>query len=70
MTERLTRVPHVRKVEKSNPKGRPNLTQRCKRFAFASTSTQEAVLPWSYDAEMGIGPRKLVTRFGVIRRVL
>jgi len=27
-------------VESSNPnKGRPNLTQRCKRFATASTST-------------------------------
>jgi len=35
-----------------NPKDRPNLTQRCKRFATASTSTQVAVLPWRYDAEM------------------
>jgi len=34
--------------------GRPNLTQRCKRFVTASTSTQVAVLPWCYDAEMGI----------------
>jgi len=37
----------------SNPKGRSNLTQRCKRFATDSTSTQLAVLPWRYDAEMG-----------------
>jgi len=44
-----------------------NLTQRCKRFATASTSAQAAVLPWRYDAEMGT--TKLVTRFGVIRRV-
>jgi len=49
----LTRVPRVRVVESSNPKGRPNLTQRCKRFATASTSTQVAVLSWHYDAEMG-----------------
>jgi len=32
---------------------RPNITQRCKRFSTASTSTQVAVLPWRYDAEMG-----------------
>jgi len=47
--ERLTRVPHVREVESSFLKGRPNLTQCCKRF---KTSTQVAVLP-CYDAEMG-----------------
>jgi len=37
-------------------KGRPNLTQRCKRFARfanASTSMQVAMLPWRYDGEMG-----------------
>jgi len=28
-------------------------TQRCKRFATASTFTQVAVLPWRYDVEMG-----------------
>jgi len=39
--------------ESSNPKGWPNLTQRCKRFATASTSTQVAVLPWRYDEKMG-----------------
>jgi len=54
MTEQLTRVPRVHKVWSSNPKGRPNLTQRCKRFAIALTSTRQvAVLPWRYDAEMG-----------------
>jgi len=31
-------------VESSNPKGRSNLTQRCKRFATASTFTQVTVL--------------------------
>jgi len=46
-------MPRVREVESSFPKGRPNLTQRCKRFATTSTSTQVAVLPWRYDAEMG-----------------
>jgi len=51
--KRLTRVPRVRDFESSNPNGRPNLTQRCKRFATASTSAQVAVLPWRYDAEMG-----------------
>jgi len=54
MAEPLTRVPRVREVESSNPKGRPNLTQHCKRFATASTFTQVAVLPWRYDGEMGI----------------
>jgi len=52
MAELLTRVPRVREVENSNPKGRPNLTPRCKWLATASTSTQVAVLPWCYDAEM------------------
>jgi len=31
---------------------RSNLTQRWKRFATASTSTQVTVLPWRYDAEL------------------
>jgi len=53
LVERLTRVPRVRKVDSLNLKGRPNLTQLCKRFATTSTSTQVAVLPWRYDAEMG-----------------
>jgi len=39
--KRLTRVPRVREVESSNPKCRPNLTQRCKRFATASTSIRK-----------------------------
>jgi len=53
MDKRLTRVPLVREVESLNPKDWPNLTQRCKPFATVSTSTQMAVLPWRYDAEMG-----------------
>jgi len=52
--QRLTRLPRVQEVESLNPKARPNLTQRCKWFATASTSTQVAVLPWRYDAELGI----------------
>jgi len=51
MAERLSRV---QEVASSNPNGQPNLTQRCKRFTTASTSLQVAVLPWRYDAEMGI----------------
>jgi len=39
MSERLARVLRVREVESLNPKARPDLTQRCKRFATASTST-------------------------------
>jgi len=39
LAEELTRVPRVREIESSNPKGRPNLIQLCKRFATASTST-------------------------------
>jgi len=54
----------MRVVKSSFPKGQPNLKQRCKRFATASTSTQVAVLPWRYD---GDGHHQLVTRFGVIR---
>jgi len=38
---------------KSFPKGRPNPTQRCKRFATASKSTHAAVLPWCFGTEMG-----------------
>jgi len=55
MAEELTRVPRVREVESSNPKGWPDLrsllffvtfqkvTQRYKLFATASSSTQVAV---------------------------
>jgi len=43
----------VREFESLFPKGLPNLTQCCKQFATASTSTQVAVLPWRSDAEMG-----------------
>jgi len=52
MAERLTSVPRVPEVESLIPKSRPNLAQRCKRFPTASTSTQVAVLPWRYDAEI------------------
>jgi len=63
MTEGLTRV---REVECSNP-DRPNLTQRCKRFATASKSTQVAVLLLALCR--GDGHRKLAARFDVIRWV-
>jgi len=53
MVEQLTRMPREREVESLNPKSRSNLTQPCKQFVTASTSTQVAVLPWRYDAEMG-----------------
>jgi len=49
----LTRVPRMQEVESSNPKSRPNFTQRCKRFVTASTSTKVALIPRRYDAEMG-----------------
>jgi len=52
MAERLTRVPHVREVEICFSKASQIFTQRCKRFATVSTSTQVAVLPWRYGAEM------------------
>jgi len=52
VAERLTRVLRVREVIIRIP-GRPNLSQRCKWFATASTSMQVAVVPWRYDAEMG-----------------
>jgi len=42
-TERLTRLPPVREVWSLIP-DRSNLTQRCKRFATASTYTQVGVL--------------------------
>jgi len=51
MTERLTRVPRDRKSGVQIPEW-PNLTQRCKRFATASTCTQVTVLPWRYEAEL------------------
>jgi len=53
IAELLTRMPRVREVESWKPKGQPNLAQRYKRFATASTSTQAAELPWRYDTEMG-----------------
>jgi len=53
MADLLTRVRRVLKVDSSNPKYRPNLMQRCKRVATATTSTQVAVLPWRYDVAMG-----------------
>jgi len=55
VTKRLTRMLRVQEVESSFLKGWPNLTQRCKRFASASTCTHLAVLPWHYEAEMGTG---------------
>jgi len=51
----------MREVESSNSR-RANI-QRWKRFVTASTSTQVAVLC------CGDGHRKLITRFGVTRRV-
>jgi len=52
MSKRLTRVLVCRKSSIRIP-GRPNLTQRCKRYVTASTSTQVAVLPWCYVMELG-----------------
>jgi len=55
MTERLTRVPRaVLEPRRSGVQipGQPSLTQPCKRFATASTSTQVAVLSRRYDVEM------------------
>jgi len=40
MAERLTRVPRVREVESSNPKGRSNLIQRCKRLCCLGAMTR------------------------------
>jgi len=39
------------KFEFQSPAKSP--THHCKRFATTSTSTQVAVLPWRYYAEMG-----------------
>jgi len=44
MVERLTRVPRVRKVWSLNPGPAKSYTG-CKRFATASISMQETVLP-------------------------
>jgi len=52
MAERLTRGLMCERFGVQIP-DQPNLTQHCKRFATASTSTNVAVLPWRYDAEMG-----------------
>jgi len=53
LAERLTRVPRVRRFGVQIP-DRPNLTQRCKLLAIASTSTQIAAVLLSYDMAMGI----------------
>jgi len=45
-------LPRVREVWRSNP-GRPDLTQCCKRFATASTSTKVIMLLRNYVTEMG-----------------
>jgi len=58
----LTRVSRVREIESSIPKGRPNLTQRCKRFATASASTQVAVLSWRYDGRLTLQTRYTLRR--------
>jgi len=55
-------VQRVLEVESLFPKGRPNVTQRCKRFATASTSINASscvalALLWRRD-----GNRKLVSR--------
>jgi len=48
MAERLTRVNGKSRFQILGP---INLTQRCKRFAIASSSAEvAAVLPWRYDA--------------------
>jgi len=44
-------VPRVRGSKVRIP-SRPNLTQRCKRFTTASTSTKVATSPWRYIAEI------------------
>jgi len=51
MAEQLTRGLVCGKSGVQIP-DRLNLTQRCKRFATVSTSTQVAVLPWRYDTEL------------------
>jgi len=57
MDKRFTRIRRVREVENSNPKGRPNLTQRCKWFATASTSrklvTRFGVIYGKYNERLG-----------------
>jgi len=67
LAERLPQVSRVREVKISNPKVRPNLTQRCQtvrhHFNIYAGSCVALAL-WRGD-----GHRKLVTRFGVIRRV-
>jgi len=52
MAERLSRVPRVREVWSSNPEPAKSYTA-LQRFVTDSISTQVAVLPWRYDAEMG-----------------
>jgi len=63
----LCRMVNAWEVESSNLKDRPNLTQHCKQFATTLTSAQVAVLSWHYWC--GDGHHKLVTCFGIIRRV-
>jgi len=52
MAERLMRVPLVQEVWSSNTESAISYTV-LQRFVTVSTSTQVAVLPWRYDAEMG-----------------
>jgi len=65
MVERMIRMSRVLQVESSNPNCRSNLTQSCKRFATASTSSSY----FAFALWRGVGYRKLITRFRVIRRV-
>jgi len=51
MAERLTRVPRVREVESSLPKGTALATVRHR--SKPPTSMQVALLPWRYEAKMG-----------------
>jgi len=53
IVERLTRMPHVQKVESLNLKGRPNITQHYKRFVTASAFMQVVVLSSRYESKMG-----------------
>jgi len=50
MIEKLTRVPRVQEVWRSNPGPAKSYTALQR---FTTASTQVAVLPWRYVAKMG-----------------
>jgi len=54
MAERLTRASCAGGLKFISRTGHILHTQLYKRFAIALSSTQVAVLPWLYDAEMDI----------------